>query len=530
MIALLKDGSACVEMARASGLALVPSAQRDALRATSHGTGDIIAAALKRGVKRIVVGLGGTASSDGGAGMAQALGARLLDARGRELRGGVSALLALDRIDASALKTRLRGVTVIGISDVTNPLLGSRGSAAVYGPQKGATPAQVLLIEKALTHYARLLKRDLGKDVASVPGAGAAGGFGAGLLAFLDGTLLPGAAFVLDACGARRRLKAADAVLTGEGRLDATSFYGKAPIELAHMARKIKVPVALACGQIEANVRPLLRAAGVCCVVTLAEAGATKEQSLREAARWAAKAAAHALKGLALVAAAAGFIAAGSLSDIDALYFRRNEPGKLDQCLKELEGAKEPAAQWRLARGLIRRGERQTLKKDKLADFQAAEDAGQRAVTGNPNVAEAHFWLGLAHGRQGQIQGMMKSLFLVGPIRREMEAALKLDPHHGGAHHVLGELLWQLPGFVGGDKKRALAEFEAALKLSPRYSANYAPLAEAYLKLGRIDDARRVLEQLDALKEPADPAQFPDDLKDADALRSRLRAQGGGTQ
>ena len=525
--ALLSDGTACIEMARASGLALVPPAKRHPLRASTRGTGELIAAALDRGAKTIVVGLGGTASSDGGAGMAQALVARLLDARGQELPPGAGALTALDRIDAKALRRRMKGARVIGVTDVTNPLLGPRGSAATYGPQKGATPAQVTVIERALGRLAAALERDLGADVAKTPGAGAAGGCGAGLIAFLGAELVPGADYVLDACGADSRIKEADAVLTGEGRLDATSFFGKAPVELARRARRAKVPVAVVCGDVDAAARPRLARLGVRSAVSLADAGAKPAQSMREAARWAAKAAALALKGLALAAVAAGVVGASEFSTADNAYFHRNAPGQLEAALSTAQAKaasdKTGEWEWRLARALIRRGERKSGKKDKLADFKAAEDAAQRAVDKSSASADAHFWLGVAHGRRGETQGILKSLSLVGPIKREMETTLRLDPTYGGAYHVLAELYWQLPGFAGGDKKKALQYYEKALEVSPRYSANYVPLAEAYLKLGRKDDARRVLEKLRQLKDPADPADFPNDLKDAQDLEAKLK-------
>lgn len=509
--ALLKDGTACVEMARASGLALVE--RREPMRASTEGTGDLIAAAAAKGAKLIVVGLGGTASSDGGTGMARALGWRFLDARGRDVKPGAEGLLELARV----IPGPKLGAKVIGVTDVVNPLLGPRGSARVYGPQKGASPAQVRRIERGLANLARLA----GPALARKAGAGAAGGCGFGLMAFLDAELAPGAAFVLRACGAEKRVKAADAVLSGEGRLDGTSFYGKAPVELARLARRARVPAALVCGQVDEAARRRLRLPAV----SFAEAGApTPERSISEAARWAARAAARAVQGLALCALLAGVVRAADCAATDADYFKRNEPGKLDAALSVLEKAPQDDAgcQWRLSRALVRRGERKDGKKARLEDFKAAEDAGERAVKASSGTADAHFWLGVAHGRRGQTQGMMKSLFLVGPIRREMEAAIALDPSHGGAHHVLGELLWQLPGFAGGDKKKALAEYEKALELSPRYSANYVPLAEAYAKMGRRDEALKILDRLKTVTEPADPAQFPDDLKDAEELRKKL--------
>lgn len=248
--ALLPGRIAVVEMALASGLALVPKSRRRPLSATSRGTGDLIRHALERGVREVWIGMGGSATNDGGAGMARALGARFLDAAGRELPDGVEPLSRLARIDISGLHPAVHRARFIALSDVTNPLLGRRGSARVYGPQKGATPAQVRLIESALANYARRLKADLGRDVSHRPGAGAAGGLGTGLLAFLGAELKPGAAFVLEAVGAERHVRNSDIVVTGEGRLDSQSFFGKAPVELARLARRSGVPVLFLCGAV----------------------------------------------------------------------------------------------------------------------------------------------------------------------------------------------------------------------------------------------------------------------------------------
>ena len=248
---LLPGRIAVIEMALASGLALVPKRRRRPLEATSRGTGDLIRAALKRGAREVWIGLGGSATNDGGAGLARALGVRFLDRHGRDIPEGAGGLGSLARIDASGLPPQVRRARFVALSDVTNPLLGPRGSARVFGPQKGATPAQVEAIESGLRNYARRLKEDLGRDVARRPGAGAAGGLGTALLAFLGAELKPGARFVLESVGARREVRRADLVITGEGRLDASSFFGKAPLELARLARREGVPVLLLCGAVE---------------------------------------------------------------------------------------------------------------------------------------------------------------------------------------------------------------------------------------------------------------------------------------
>lgn len=523
---------AVVEMARASGLALAPPSRRDPLRASSAGTGDLIRDALRRGAGEVVVGLGGAASSDGGAGMARALGARLLDADGREIPDGAAGLLSLERADAGECRRRLSGVRVTALADVTNPLCGPRGSARVFGPQKGATPAQVRVLESALARWARILSRDLGASVAAAPGAGAAGGLGAGLAAFARARIVPGADWVFDRVGVRRALGRADAVLTAEGRLDRTSLRGKAVVALARRARARGVPAAAIAGEVERAARPALRRAGILAAVSFASAGAaSRADSLRRAARWAEKAAALALSGLALSAALALLprpaAADGRLAESDRLYFRRDRPGNLEGALDLLDAAlqarpDDAEALWRRGRCLVRRGESHPRKAERLADFRAAEKDLGRAVALSSAGAEAHFWLGVSLGRRGETQGILKSLFLVKPIRRELQATLRLDPGHGGAHRVLGEILWQLPGFAGGDKKKALAEFEAAVRLNPDHSSNYQPLAEAYLNFGRAADAAAVLKAVERIQTPADPAEYPRDLAEAAALLSRL--------
>src|SRR6266567_3629500 len=209
-----------VEMARASGLGLISEDRRNPVRATTHGTGELILAAARRGVPRILVCIGGSATNDAGAGMAQALGIRLLDERGRDLRPGGEALLELARIDATGLDPAVGNVRFVVACDVDNPLTGANGASAVYGPQKGASPEAVAQLDRALGHFAAVVHRDLAVDVRSIPGAGAAGGLGAGLVAFLGAHLRPGVDVVMDAVGLRGRLERADAAVTGEGAFD----------------------------------------------------------------------------------------------------------------------------------------------------------------------------------------------------------------------------------------------------------------------------------------------------------------------
>ncbi len=215
---LLGDGrTAVLEMASASGLVIVPHDRRDPMRATTFGTGELLLAALDLGVTSVILGIGGSATNDGGAGLGQALGARLLDESGSELPPGGAALARLDRIDASRLDPRLARTSIRVACDVANPLCGPTGASAVYGPQKGATPAMIAGLDAALARYARVVARDLRRDVADLPGAGAAGGLGAGLVAFVGGVLTPGIDLVIDAVGLAERLRGANLCLTGEG-------------------------------------------------------------------------------------------------------------------------------------------------------------------------------------------------------------------------------------------------------------------------------------------------------------------------
>ena len=242
------DGkTAVIEMALVSGLALVPPRRRDPRIATSYGTGQLIRHALQHGHRRIIVGLGGSATNDGGAGMAQALGARFLNAEGRELPFGGAALAKLASIDPSHMKSGLAEAEVIAATDVTNPLCGPTGASAVYGPQKGATAAVVRELDEALRVYAEALERSMGKKVADIPGAGAAGGMGAGLIAFANATLKPGIDLICDAMEFDRRLEGADLLITGEGRIDASTAFNKAPVGVAKRARDKGIPtIALA--------------------------------------------------------------------------------------------------------------------------------------------------------------------------------------------------------------------------------------------------------------------------------------------
>lgn len=229
--------TAFIEISAASGLTLLAPDERDPRRTTTSGTGELLRAALDAGYRRLLVGVGGSATNDGGAGMAQALGARLLDAAGDELPPGGAALAELASIDIASLDPRVREAEVIVAADVTNPLCGPQGASLVYGPQKGASAAVAAELDVALAYYADVVQRDLGIDLAGIPGAGAAGGLAGGLIAFCGAKIRPGFEVVADAAGLAERLQRADLVITGEGRLDSQSAYGKVTAGMAREAR-----------------------------------------------------------------------------------------------------------------------------------------------------------------------------------------------------------------------------------------------------------------------------------------------------
>jgi glycerate kinase len=238
------DGlTAFIEMAAASGLALVPAAQRNPLLTTSRGTGELILNALEQGAKSIIIGIGGSATNDGGAGMVQALGARLSDANGKELTAGGGSLISLNSIDIAGLDPRLAACSLRVACDVTNPLTGDLGASRVFGPQKGATDAMIVELDTSLAHYAEVIKKSLHIDVLNVPGAGAAGGMGAALMAFLGAELGRGIEIVTQALNLEEHIHDCSLVLTGEGRIDSQSIHGKVPVGVASVAKKYHKPV-----------------------------------------------------------------------------------------------------------------------------------------------------------------------------------------------------------------------------------------------------------------------------------------------
>ncbi len=241
---LLGDGStAVIEMAAASGLHLVELSERNPLLTTTYGTGQLIKAALDKGVNHIIIGIGGSSTNDGGVGMAQALGAKLVDAEGADLPFGGGAIARLSKIDLSGLDPRLAKIQLEVACDVDNPLCGPKGASHVFGPQKGATPEMVEQLDQNLAHYAAMIHQTNGKDVISQAGAGAAGGLGAALLGLFDATLRPGINIVMDAVNLAEVVKDADLVITGEGRIDSQTIHGKTPIGVARTAKLYQLPV-----------------------------------------------------------------------------------------------------------------------------------------------------------------------------------------------------------------------------------------------------------------------------------------------
>ncbi len=248
---ILGDGeTAVIEMAAASGLTLIPKDRRNPLITTTYGTGELIKAALDKGLRKLIIGIGGSATNDGGAGVAQALGVKLLDSEGNELPPGGAALINLAAIDLSGLDRRLQESTIMVACDVDNPLCGERGASAVFGPQKGASQEMVAELDAALQNYQMIACKATGRNIAELPGAGAAGGLGAGLMFFTSAKLRPGVDIVIEATGLRDMVAKADLVITGEGCTDFQTAFGKAPVGVAKLANQLAVPVVCLSGSL----------------------------------------------------------------------------------------------------------------------------------------------------------------------------------------------------------------------------------------------------------------------------------------
>lgn len=273
---------AVIEMAAASGLHLIPESRRDPMLTTTYGTGELISAALEYQPEEVIIGIGGSATCDAGMGMAQALGVSFFDADGNKLGTGGRELSRLTWIDVSQLNPRIPQTKFLVACDVDNPLFGPNGAARVYAPQKGATPEMVEELDKGLVNFGYIVKRDLGKDIADLPGAGAAGGLGAGLVTFLNAELKSGIGLMVNTLELNKKLDGVDLVITGEGKVDAQTARGKAPIGIARLAQRKGIPVIMIAGQSELDLQTLSQA-GIVKVATLTEQGVSPDEAVRRA-------------------------------------------------------------------------------------------------------------------------------------------------------------------------------------------------------------------------------------------------------
>ncbi|ELR66409.1 Glycerate kinase [Photobacterium marinum] len=280
---LLGDGhTAVIEMAAASGLHLVKPELRNPLLTTTFGTGELIKAALDNGVEHIIIGIGGSATNDGGIGMAQALGIEFSDSNGKALGFGGSELSKLVSIDISKADSRLANIKLEVACDVDNPLCGPKGASHIFGPQKGATPEIVELLDANLTHYADIIKYQLGRDIKNIAGAGAAGGLGAALLGLLDADLRPGIDIVMEAVNLSGAITGADLVITGEGRIDSQTIHGKTPVGVARCAKQQNVPVIAIAGCVSAD-SSVVYDHGIDAVFSVVPRAMTLEEAFKEA-------------------------------------------------------------------------------------------------------------------------------------------------------------------------------------------------------------------------------------------------------
>jgi len=278
---ILGDGqTAVIEMALASGLPMVPPDKRNPLFTTTYGTGQLIKAALDRGCRELIIGIGGSATNDGGVGMAQALGAKFLDKNGEEIGFGGGSLARLDRIELESLDPRIKDAIFKVACDVDNPLCGPKGASDVFGPQKGANPEMVQLLDKNLAHLAQIISRDVGINVKDEPGAGAAGGLGAGLMAFCQAKLQRGIELVIAATNLEEKVKGADLVITGEGQMDFQTAHGKTPFGVAQIAKKYNIPVIALVGSIGTGV-DVLYERGIDSIFSIVEGPMSLEECMK---------------------------------------------------------------------------------------------------------------------------------------------------------------------------------------------------------------------------------------------------------
>ncbi|MDZ7605726.1 MAG: glycerate kinase [Cyclobacteriaceae bacterium] len=273
---------AVIEMAAASGLALVEPENRNPLKTSTYGTGLMIKHALEQGFKRIILGIGGSATNDGGAGMAQALGFQLLDSKGNEIAPGGGNLHQIAKIDGSNKNPMLANLQITVACDVTNPLCGPYGASAIFGPQKGANTQMVTQLDTALGHFAEIISRDLQREVADFPGAGAAGGLGAGLMAFTNATLAPGFQIISDLTNLEDSIANCDLVFTAEGRIDHQTQFGKTPIGVAKLARKYNKPLIALAGSVGSGTDEL-HELGITAIFSIANGPISMEESMTNA-------------------------------------------------------------------------------------------------------------------------------------------------------------------------------------------------------------------------------------------------------
>ena len=263
-----ENKTAIIEMAEASGIKYLKPRELDCMNATTFGVGQLINRAVKEGAKKIIIGLGGSASNDGGAGCAQGFGFKLLDEKGRDIPRGAAGLLKLAKIENS-IRAKLKDCQIIALSDVSNPLCGKTGSARVFGPQKGASSSDVKVMEKALIHYSKIIGFELKKNVKRVKGGGAAGGLASGLYAFFDAELIDGAEYIFNITGLEDDIKNADLIITGEGKFDGQSLAGKGFHKLSKLSLKHKKPIIVICGRSEVRSERLLRSNSIKHIVEL---------------------------------------------------------------------------------------------------------------------------------------------------------------------------------------------------------------------------------------------------------------------
>jgi glycerate kinase len=283
--AILSDGTGVMEMASASGLPLLKQSERNPLITSSFGTGQLIKEMAKRNLTSILIGVGGSATVDGGMGMAMAIGVKFYSKNGKQLRQGGGFLGNLSNIDISGIDEKIKKIKITVLCDVKNPLTGKYGASRVFAPQKGATEQMVKLLEKNLSHFAEIIRKQLKKDIENVPGSGAAGGIAAGLMAFLDAKLVEGSRYIAEKLNLEKHMKNCDFVITGEGKIDGQTKFGKAILPVIETAKKFNVPVIALCGQKSSDAE-ILRKYGLTSIFSIVPGPVTLEESLRNAEKF----------------------------------------------------------------------------------------------------------------------------------------------------------------------------------------------------------------------------------------------------